>query len=328
MNIDDGKRLILRKKQKKNFYFSKIFFRFLEILFIIIGLFIIVIQRENTTLSYKLNQWEEKGGFLLKQSFSLPEKKFVAEIPALVEKLSRMVYIPAGNFTMGSTEQEDTSPVRTVYVDSFYISRYEVTNKEYEKFIQATGYSVPYQTGKESELFTWNPLKRTYPEGWDNMPVVLVNWQDAMEYCKWLSKEWHCTISLPTEAQWEKAARGMQEFRFPWGQTLPQSGWSNIAFNSPALASTGSYEKDVSPFGCFDMAGNVSEWCRDSYQREAYKKASLHNPYIVEESIWGVVRGGNWTVPSPSLVTTTYRQAVPKTSKNIRFGFRYVLELK
>ncbi|HPY75450.1 MAG TPA: SUMF1/EgtB/PvdO family nonheme iron enzyme [Planctomycetota bacterium] len=317
---------------KKNNKRRRFFFCFLTIVWIIVIVQYVDVFFENKNLQQQWQDWQQKYGILLQQMNKEKNKgKKVAKkekLPEFVERLSHLVYVPAGSFIMGSEDQEDTQPVRQIELDAFYISRYEVTNKEYAIFIQETGHAVPYQPGEEALSFTWNPLKKTHPDNWENKPVVLVTWDDANAYCAWLSKKWHWHVSLPTEAQWEKAARGYFGNRFVWGNEFPTAHVSNIGNATMSLSDVGMYEKDVSPFGCYDMTGNVGEWCLDAYSRDAYKYTTKKNPCIIDnQNIWGVVRGGNWTMPSFSFCSTTYRQVIPKKSKSIRWGFRYVVAI-
>ena len=177
-----------------------------------------------------------------------------------------MVLVPAGEFIMGTNRTDpdnthlkigtvkplykDQRPERKVHVDAFYIDQYEVTNGEYKKFIDATQFSeLPghWEAG-------------VFPEGEEHLPVTNVTWLEALSYALWAGKR------LPSEAQWEKAARGTDGRLFPWGEDY-QKGWANVGVDAAkALASGGSYPKDVSPYGVFDMAGNVMEWTMSWYQ--------------------------------------------------------------
>ena len=179
-----------------------------------------------------------------------------------------MVLVPAGEFIMGTNRTDpekthlkigtvkplykDQHPERKVYLDAFYIDEKEVTNREYKKFVDATQF--PELPGHWEE--------GVYPEGKGDLPVTNVTWREALTYTLWAGKR------LPTEAQWEKAARGADGRLFPWGDEY-QKGWANVGVDgAKALVSGGSYPKDVSPYHVFDMAGNVMEWTSSWY--EAY----------------------------------------------------------
>lgn len=177
-----------------------------------------------------------------------------------------MVMISAGEFIMGTNRTDsdnthlkigtvkplykDQHPEHKVYLDAFYIDQYEVTNREYKKFIDSTQF--PELPGH------WEDGR--FPEGEKDLPVTNVTWREALTYALWAGKR------LPTEEQWEKAARGTDGGLFPWGDEY-QKGWANVGVDgAKALAAGGSYPKDVSPYHVFDMAGNVMEWTLSWYQ--------------------------------------------------------------
>lgn len=196
-----------------------------------------------------------------------------------------MILIPAGPFIMGSEDGNyDESPEREVYLDAFNIDEYPVTNADYKKFIDETGYKVPYVGQVWSEKYDWKD--RMYPEGKGGHPVILVTWQDAIAYCQWAGKR------LPTEAEWEKAARGADGRIWPWGNT----------WDSGRLACSGSgetmpvarYEQGKSPCGCFGMAGNVWEWTSDWYESLYFRNAPSKNPTGPEKGDHKVLKGGAW----------------------------------
>ena len=177
-----------------------------------------------------------------------------------------MALVPAGEFIMGTdrTDPEnshlkigtvkplfrDQQPERKIHLDAFYIDKYEVTNREYQKFLQDTQY--PELPGH------WQD--ENFPDGQGDLPVTNVTWTEAFAYALWAGKR------LPTEEQWEKAARGPDGQLFPWGDEY-QKGWANVGVDgSKALAKGGSFPKDVSPYQVFDLAGNVMEWTLSWYQ--------------------------------------------------------------
>lgn len=177
-----------------------------------------------------------------------------------------MVLVPAGEFIMGTdlTDPENTHlkigtvkplyldqhPERKVHLDAFYIDQYEVTNREYQKFIGATQFhELPghWEDG-------------TFPEGEKDLPVTNVTWREALTYALWAGKR------LPTEEQWEKAARGTDGRLFPWGNDY-EKGWANVGVDgAKAPVKGGSFPKDVSPYNVYDMAGNAMEWTLSWYQ--------------------------------------------------------------
>jgi len=192
-----------------------------------------------------------------------PENK---EEDSEIDRYGEMVYVPAGEFIMGNNDTTpEEYPMHKVYLDAFYIDKYEVTNAAYKKFLDDSGYGRIPPTWSETD----------YPEGKANYPVVDVTWYDAKEYCKWAEKR------LPTEAEWEKAARGTDGRKWPWGNTLEDIDMPSCAFgiigSKPAKGSiidtdnprpVGSIPGAVSPYGAYDMSGNVWEFTANWY--EAY----------------------------------------------------------
>ncbi|KMP12417.1 hypothetical protein UZ36_00675 [Candidatus Nitromaritima sp. SCGC AAA799-C22] len=177
-----------------------------------------------------------------------------------------MVLVPAGEFIMGTdkTDEENTHrkigsvkplyldqhPERTIHLDAYYIDRYEVTNEEYKRFLDASGY----------DEFPGHWENGTFAEGTAKHPVTQVTWREAWSYAMWARK------TLPTEAQWEKAARGTDGRSFPWGNDF-EKGKANIDIEGArAPVAVGSYPGDLSPYGAYDLAGNVMEWTLDWYR--------------------------------------------------------------
>ena len=180
-----------------------------------------------------------------------------------------MVLIPAGEFLMGSNDgEDDEKPVHRVYLDAYYIDKYEVTNKQYREFVEATGHKTPRQWGE------------------DNHPVLYVSWEDAVAYATWAGKR------LPTEAEWEKAARGgLVGKEYPWGDGI-DSGKANYKDNVGKTTPVGSYPPNG--YGLYDMAGNVWEWCSDWYDDDYYANSPSKNPQGPSSASCRVRRGGGW----------------------------------
>ena len=237
-----------------------------------------------------------------------------------------IVLIPAGKFKMGSNAGNfDEKPVHTVYVDAFYMDAYEVTNGQYKKFVDAKP-----QWGKDqipSRYHDGNYLKHWsgngYPSGKGNHPVTYVSWYGAMAYAQWAGKR------LPTEAEWEKAARGgLSGKKYPWGDSINPS---KANYDAEGTATVGRYAPNL--YGLYDMTGNVWEWCLDEYQGHYYKISSLRNPIAGANSIKDitsdftnikdkrVLRGGSWTSNPMSLRVADRRGNMP-TFTNPYFGFR------
>jgi len=217
-----------------------------------------------------------------------------------------MAVVPAGAFWMGSADgRENEMPRRRVYLDTFNIDRYEVTNSEYEKFMKATGHGTPE---------FWSDLSLNELQ----QPVVGVTWHDAEAYCKWAKKR------LPTEAEWEKAARGTDGRKYPWGNDEPDSSKANYYFwwlFFTRTAHVGSYPNGASPYGVHDMAGNVWEWVADWYDESYYQRAPERNPKGPNSGQYRVFRGGAWLI-YPWDLRSSYRYAENPMYRHHYLGFR------
>jgi len=178
-----------------------------------------------------------------------------------------MVYIPAGEFVMGSdTGNSDEKPVRKVYLDAYYIDKYEVTFEQYDRFCEATNRKKPDDSG-------WGRGKR---------PAINVNWDDAVAYCAWAGKR------LPTEAEWEKACREVSTGQYLFLGEYAWYGGNSGRITSPVGTKKPNY------WGIYDMHGNVWEWCSDWYGKNYYKKSPYQNPKGPDSGIYRVQRGGSW----------------------------------
>ena len=228
-----------------------------------------------------------------------------------------MVLIPAGEFQMGSDKgARNAKPVHSIYVDAFYMDAYEVTAGQYNTFLRATGHKgLP-------------KLTRRAPT--DRHPVVNVSWYDAMAYAQWAGKR------LPTEAEWEKAARGgLVGKTYPWGDAIDHSkaryGQMDVGFMPLKSMPVGSYS--ANGYGLYDMAGNVSEWCLDAYEKDFYMRLPRENPLAGEMTLREVsanylnvtssrvLRGGGWFNTAQFLrVASRFRDA--PTRMNGYIGFR------
>lgn len=196
-----------------------------------------------------------------------------------------MVEIPAGEFRMGSDDSDNEKPAHTVYLDAFEIARYPLTNLQYKAFLDANpDYKIP--SG-------WND--RMFPVGKANHPVVNISWLDAVAYTEWLSLETGKRYRLPTEAEWEKAARGPDGRVYPWGDEF-DPGKCNVEGMVGDTTPAGVYPQGASPNGATDMAGNVWEWCADWYDQDYYNKGENRNPQGPEKGDRRVLRGGSWSL--------------------------------
>jgi len=202
-----------------------------------------------------------------------------------------MVLIPAGNFQMGSNDWDlNEKPVHTVQISSFYIDKYEVTNGEYKKCVDAGSCSVP----SERESYT---RSRYYGDSrYDNYPVIYVDWSQAKSYCEWKGGR------LPTEAEWEYAARGgLRGMKYPNGDSISQS---EANYRGSDTVNVGSYSPNG--YGLYDMGGNVWEWTNDWYEDNYYKSSPSRDPKGPSNGEYRVVRGGSWDSYS-NFIRVSYR---------------------
>ncbi|MFQ5645701.1 MAG: formylglycine-generating enzyme family protein [bacterium] len=220
---------------------------------------------------------------------------------------SQMLFIKGGVFIMGNNYGDrDEKPVHRVELDSFYLDRFEVTNVQYEKFVKETGHAQARFSG----VSPWNaPL----------YPVVGVSWNDARDYAAWAGKR------LPTEAEWEYAARGTDGREWPWGNLWHEKRGNSEEAGTGKTARVGSFPEGASPFGILDMAGNVWEWCLDSYDREYYRKSPLKNPAGPPSRTDKVLRGGSWGYGKENLRSSN-RFMDDLDSRNTMYGFRLVMD--
>jgi iron(II)-dependent oxidoreductase len=256
-----------------------------------------------------------------------PEGKKLAAERAKLPARDEMVLIPAGWFLMGSDKKADRQaylpelPQRKVYLDAYEIDKYEVTTVQFLKFVLATN---------RSPLIDWRYDGGNFQETMVNHPVMHVSWFDAEAYCAWAGKR------LPTEAEWEKAARGEDGRIYPWGNQ--PAGLSRANFGRgglsgpvrdrperlmlyPPIISVDKYENAVSPYGLYQMAGNVAEWVADWYDKDYYKTAPERNPTGPEKGTQRSFRGGGWVDSTPSVRAAQRNGTEPNTKMNW-MGFR------
>lgn len=223
---------------------------------------------------------------------------------------STLVLIPGGEFTMGSDEFSVERPPHRVRVDPFWMGITEVTNAMYQAFVAATDHAQP--TYLQDERFN----------GYDQ-PVVGVNWDDATAYCQWAGGR------LPTEAEWEFAARGTDGRRYPWGNAEP-AGDQAVFGLDPAKdqpTAVGSNARDVGPFGVRDLAGNVLEWCSDWAAKYSITGKVEANPTGAPQGTRRIMRGGCWIYQPPALRCTERLFTVPSMKRNYA-GFRLVVDVE
>jgi serine/threonine-protein kinase len=258
-----------------------------------------------------------------------------------------MVYVPEGEFTMGSENlyENGVSPPHTVYLDAYWIDKTEVTNTMFETFVNQTGYLT------DAEKIGWSYV--AYPEqtifyqitgaNWlhpqgpssdltdlSDHPVVNVSWFDAQAYCEWADAR------LPSEAEWEKAARGPDGRTYPWGNQMPTGnlmnfadanlnvGWQDLSNNDgyEFTAPVGSYPAGKSPFEALDMAGNVEEWVNDWWDKTYYSQSPSFNPSGPVDGLGRIMRGGSWQDAAAPIF---YRMMSPPHDRYHMVGFRCVL---
>lgn len=228
-----------------------------------------------------------------------------------------MVYVPKGWFLMGSTEKDGRVgrsvgvaelPQHKVYAEAFFIDRYEVSEGEFRRFLEATGRMAP-------RIWTVEEYVAMYPEPIDDHPMKGVSWYDADEYCKWVEKR------LPTEAEWEKAARGTDGRQFPWGnepnlpsKLMANSQESGIWWTTPVV----SFKQGASPYGVINMSGNVMEWTSSWYK--PYPGSTLQREAFGEK--FKILKGGAWGNPTVPLGRSAYRYAVAPQWDHPSHGFR------
>jgi formylglycine-generating enzyme required for sulfatase activity len=257
------------------------------------------------------------------------------------DRLPELTLIPAGKFIMGSDHGEtDEGPAREVYLDEFLIAVRPVSQAEYARFVAETGYRAPAvhevplvasAGGVERERsfrelcepYTWQDGQP--PPGREAHPVTLVRWEDAAEYCVWLSAVTGRVARLPTEAEWEKAARGgADNRRYPWGERLDR-GLANFLSDPGRRSEGGTTQAGVYPpndYGLYDMAGNVWEWVQDWYDAGYYLNAPAENPLGPSEGKLRVVRGGSWLVADVRMLSCSHRHKVPPDTYSYAIGFR------
>ncbi len=267
---------------------------------------------------------------------------------------AEMVLIPAGEFWMGATEDavqpvrefckknpksdycqfgqpdRDELPRHRVMLDAFYIDRFEVSNALFDKFVKATGRQTMAEIEGESAVWrlqdgrwqrpqikgaTWRAPNGPGSSAQPTHPVVQVSWFDAVAYCEWAGKR------LPTEAEWEKAARGADGYRFPWGNEWDPTRLNGFRGGNSAPTPVGTYPRGASPYGVHDMAGNVWEWVADWYGEGYYKVSPAQNPPGPAEGKARVARGGSW-LDGPVLNETTRRLAPRPSWRSNGRGFR------
>jgi formylglycine-generating enzyme required for sulfatase activity len=268
------------------------------------------------------------------------------EAPAIVKRKAAaapegMVYVPGGAFVMGSAPDAglaDEAPAHTVCLTGFYIDKHEVTNAQFKTFVNATTYVTdaerdPSAAGGRTWQHPYGPDSNA--DDMPNHPVVCVSWNDANAYAQWAGKR------LPTEAEWEKAARGPDARTYPWGNAEPTGSLANVADKTAGLkwsnnsiednhktaAPVGSFPGGKSVYGIEDMAGNVWEWCFDWWDAGYYATSPSQNPAGPESGEFRVIRGGSWMYGVRG-AQATHRMYFRPTGSSASIGFRCVKDAR
>jgi formylglycine-generating enzyme required for sulfatase activity len=267
-----------------------------------------------------------------------------ADAPKVVnEGYGDFLLVPAGAFKMGDNFGDGESrerPVHQVSLDAFYIGKFEVTNADWKKFQADPAYNDPkmWPNGRpvpkdQRPYWTQNQNHGGATPNSDNYPVLGVNWDAATAYCNWLSAKTGKKYRLPTEAEWEKAARGTDQRRFPWGNTVDPS-YANFTgaqrFDTGQVvgyydgSKRGEFQthNGASPYGAMDMGGNVMEWCQDWYSRTYYEVSPKKNPKGPEKGAYRVLRGGSFFFEAQDLRAYGRSGAWPSFQAFRMVGFR------
>ena len=221
-----------------------------------------------------------------------------------------LLYVPAGEFSMGSENgASDERPVHKINLDAYWIDRTEVTNALYDKCVRE---------GQCNPLSGTHSTTRNFYYGsvvYEDYPVIFVTWEDAQAYCSWAGRR------LPTEAEWEKAARGVDGRTYPWGNDPPDNDLLNYNAAIGDTTEVGKYPKGASPYGALDMAGNGWEWVQDRYNETYYGSSPASNPLGPDSGDYRVQRGGSWIIDEHYIRAAARYWAYPLSAYNY-VGFR------
>jgi eukaryotic-like serine/threonine-protein kinase len=221
-----------------------------------------------------------------------------------------LIFVPAGEFTMGSKFYRDERPAHQVSLGGYWIDKTEVTTAMFAKYLNDVSSQVTIDPGdflrfirlqdniiynlscpichKWTDRITWDGTKFSVVAGYEDHPAVMVSWYGASAYCSWANRR------LPTEAEWEKAARGTDARVYPWGNARPDDTLANLGSKANDTAKVGSYPAGASYYGLLDMAGNASEWVNDWYSETYYQNSPASNPAGPDTGKERVVKGNGW----------------------------------
>jgi serine/threonine-protein kinase len=241
--------------------------------------------------------------------------------------------VPEGEFLMGSTDADtyaasDEKPQHPVILNAFWIDETEVTNQLFSSFVSDTGYQTDAKKTGSSYVYAGSAWTQTNGADWEHptgpgsdisgkekYPVIHVSWNDAVAYCEWADRR------LPTEAEWEKVARGTDGRTYPWGNAAPNDTLLNYNQNIGDTTEVGKYPNGKSIYGAYDMAGNVWEWVNDWYSDTYYKSSPSSNPLGPDSGQYRVLRGGSWNYFVNGMRSAFRYRDVP-TYTNFVSGFR------
>jgi len=283
--------------------------------FLILIVFIMMRTQGANEYLYSADRYHQLQKNLAKLKYIFDSYDFGASRPKIVTKSQEspvdgmtMIYIPAGDFLMGDDRAKGkASPQHLVSMDAYWIDQTEVTNQMYALCVEAGACWLPIQSDDVNPYYD-NPR-------YDNYPIVYINWGEAVQYCTWVNRR------LPTEAEWEKAARGTDGRKFPWGNEKPNSKFLNYQDNVGTPLPVDRYPSGASPYGVLNMAGNVREWVADWYDKNTYKGYHSLNPLGPESGTARSLRGGHFS-DSWQQVSTYNRFSHEPESAGLARGFR------
>lgn len=244
----------------------------------------------------------------------IDNKVWQAVSPLIVNEKdgSILVWVPPGKFEMGDGKASNC-PKHRVYLDGYYLGVHCITNRQYKRFVEATGHRSPDMADLGTPI--WRG--QSYPESSAEHPVVCVDWEDASAYCAWAS------LALPTEAQWERGARGTQGLIYPWGNDWDERHCRNDNNrDSRTTCPVFDYPTGTSGYGTYNQSGNVWEWCRDWYDENSYTSSPRENPAGPSSGLDRVLRGGSWGARVSGNFRGAYRGDGDPSLRLVYIGFR------